>query len=243
MCTVTYIPQNNGFLLTSNRDENAARSPQNLSRIQQNGATLLFPRDTTAGGTWIAVSDTEKMVCLLNGAFVKHKHRPPYKRSRGIMVLDFFKFPKAENFFDEYDFEGMEPFTTVLFDRGNLFEFRWDEKNKHIRQLDPNQKYIWSSCTLYPPDIQAKRKAWFDQWIQNTADFSRETVLDFHQNGGEKDAWNGFVMNRMGLVQTVSITSIQKTAAGFDMKYLDLIRKETKQGALTFAPTPAPGAP
>ena len=104
MCTVTYIPNKDGFILTSNRDENAARSPKNITRIDQNGTELVFPRDTTAGGTWIAVSETNRMVCVLNGAFDKHKHRPPYRRSRGLLVLDFFNFPNAESFFEEVDF-------------------------------------------------------------------------------------------------------------------------------------------
>ena len=106
MCTVTYIPQPGGhFVLTSNRDENAARSPQSLDSEVIGAAKLLFPRDTGAGGTWIAASDSNRVVCLLNGAFVKHQHQPPYKRSRGTMVLDFFRFATAESFFENYDFE------------------------------------------------------------------------------------------------------------------------------------------
>jgi uncharacterized protein with NRDE domain len=232
MCTVTYIPQKEGFILTSNRDENAARSPQNLTRIEQNGVSLVFPRDTTAGGTWIAISETNRMVCVLNGAFVKHKHRPPYRRSRGLLVLDFFNYPDAENFFEEVDFDGIEPFTMVIFDDGDLYEFRWDEQKKHIQKLDTSEKYIWSSCTLYNPEWQEKRANWFDEWKETQSDFSREAILDFHKNGGEKDAWNGFIMNRMDLVQTVSITSIVQNSEGFDMQYFDLINGKMKHEQL-----------
>ncbi|MEO0339976.1 MAG: NRDE family protein, partial [Bacteroidota bacterium] len=89
MCTVTFIPQQGqDFILSSNRDEQASRSPQGLSRIDQFQKELLFPRDTEAGGTWIAASNKDQVVCLLNGAFELHHRQPPYRKSRGIMVLE-----------------------------------------------------------------------------------------------------------------------------------------------------------
>jgi uncharacterized protein with NRDE domain len=150
MCTVTFIPQEkNGFILSSNRDVNAERSPQSISQIRQNGKTLTFPRDVTAGGTWIAFSDSDQMVCLLNGAFENHKHNPPYRRSRGLMVLDYFDFPTTEDFIAQYDFEGIEPFTFIIYDNGNLHELRWDEQQLHHTPLSTSGYYIWSSSTLY----------------------------------------------------------------------------------------------
>lgn len=232
MCTVTFIPQKEGFILTSNRDESAARSPQNLTRIEQEGIELIFPRDTTAGGTWIAISETNRMVCVLNGAFEKHKHRPPYSRSRGIMVLDFFKYQNAQSFFEEYDFAGMEPFTMIIFDEGDLFEFRWDEHSSHILPLNNKKYYIWSSATLYPAEIQLKRKKWFDDWLLNRKDFSLSEITNFHKNGGEKDPWNGFLMNRLNVVQTVSITNIVKTPNEMEMIYHDLINEGLKEERL-----------
>ncbi len=233
MCTVTYIPQKEGFILTSNRDESAARSPKNLTRMEQEGIELIFPRDTGAGGTWIAVSETNRMVCVLNGAFVKHKHQPPYSRSRGIMVLDFFKYPNAQTFFETYDFDGMESFTLIAYDDGGLYEFRWDEKEAFVRKLDNQGYYIWSSATLYTPEIQEKRQGWFDDWLENRNDFGLEAITDFHKNGGEKDSWNGFLMNRMNLVQTVSITNIIKLPDEMKMIYRDLINGGLKEEKLS----------
>ena len=158
MCTVTYIPKgSDSFILTSNRDESPARSPKNVSMIGQKGVLLAFPRDAKAGGTWVAISGDNRVVCLLNGAFEWHRHNPPYKRSRGIMVLDFFTFSNANVFFDTYDFEGMEPFTMIIYDRDDLFEFRWDGNQKYVKLLDRNAKYIWSSTTLYTNEVKAKR--------------------------------------------------------------------------------------
>ena len=225
MCTVTYIPQpGNNFILTSNRDEAAHRSPQNLTRTTLHGLEMVFPKDAGAGGTWIVAAADGRAVCLLNGAFEKHKHQPPYRRSRGIMVLDFFRYTSATDFYQKYDFKGMEPFTFILIGKNELHELRWDEKKTHLRQLNTNGHYLWSSATLYTPDIQLKRENWFKKWLKNRKDFSLEAIRDFHRNGGEKDPWNGFIMNRMNVVQTVSITSVIKKTDRMEMIYDDLLR-------------------
>ncbi|MFZ2898008.1 MAG: NRDE family protein [Saprospiraceae bacterium] len=226
MCTVTYIPQGPGaFTLSSNRDESPARSPMHLSRETAGGHTLIFPRDTTAGGTWIAAQTDNRIVCLLNGAFEKHRHQPPYKRSRGIMVLDFFGYPDAAGFARDYDFEGMEPFTLVLIDKGHLAELRWDEQQVHFTELNPETYHIWSSSTLYPAPVREKRTQWFRDWLENRSDFSLEAIHQLHATGGEGDPWNDYVMNRNGIVQTVSISHIVKRPESLDFIYHDLLRK------------------
>jgi len=240
MCTVTYIPKSDSnFILTTNRDENAGRATRNLDRTKQNGQELLFPRDFGAGGTWVALSSTNRVVCLLNGAFTKHQHQPPYKKSRGLMVLDFFDYPTAETFTEQYDFAGMEPFTMIMLENGTIRVLRWDEQQVHQQQLDPNGKYIWSSATLYSPEVQAERERWFQEWLEGRTDFSQAAILDFHRNGGKKDNWNGFVMNRNDFVQTVSITSIAKHHDRLDMRYESLIHNELTEAGVQFEPSNA----
>lgn len=232
MCTVTYIPQSDRqFILTSNRDENAARSPQNISSIIQDGIQLIFPRDKGAGGSWISISDTNKVVCLLNGAFEQHQRTPPYRKSRGIMVLEFFSFSSADEFFQNYVFQGMEPFTMVIFDNDQLFEFRWDGEHKHIQSLNPRAFYIWSSATLYDKTVIKKREQWFAEWLAKQQ-FDLDDIMDFHQNAGDGDPFNDVVMNRNGLVQTVSITHIIKSNNQIQMNYTDLLRMQKKSAEL-----------
>ena len=244
MCTVTYIPQPGGhFILTSNRDENAARSPRHLDCERVGEASLIFPRDTAAGGTWIAASDTNRVACLLNGAFVKHKHQPPYKRSRGLMVLDFFRFATAGDFFEKYDFHGMEPFTLIIVDDGQPYELRWDEQRTHVQQLDPQGYYLWSSATLYPGKVGEMRQQWFRDWLDERQDFSLEATQHFHRTGGEGDTWNGFIMNREGRVQTVSVTNIVKNAEGISLIYNDLLRNNILVGSLTVGSGQSVGSP
>lgn len=126
----------------------------------------------------------------------------------------------------------MEPFTLVVVDNGCLYELRWDGKQAHVKPLDADGKYIWSSATLYPPEIQERRNGWFSDWLNDHRDFSLDAIQQFHRIGGANDPWNGFVMNRHGKVQTVSITNVVKSDANIEMIYDDLLRQTVKRGKI-----------
>lgn len=231
MCTVTYLPAGpNRFFLTSNRDEQASRSPEYLSSSEMGGKRLVFPRDTAAGGTWIAMSSSNQLICILNGAYEKHEHTPPYRRSRGLMALDFFDYSSLKDFMSHFSFEGIEPFTMIVCENGELNEIRWDESTLHHHQLDPQGCYLWSSATLYDITARSKRQQWFLQWLQNNRHFASENIFQFHTSAGEGDPWNDVMMNRNGLVQTVSITQVVREENSMRMQYHDLIRNCVKLG-------------
>ncbi|MEM1122348.1 MAG: NRDE family protein [Bacteroidota bacterium] len=240
MCTVTFMPTaKNEFILTSNRDENASRSPQNISQMEENGQTLIFPRDTTAGGTWIAASSQNRLVCLLNGAFDRHPRKPPYRKSRGIMVLEYFQSTDANQFFAAYDLSGMESFTMITYEQGQLWDFRWEETSgqKYIKSLDTTQYHIWSSATLYEKPIQRKREKWLDEWLVGRTDFSSSAILELHKRGGEGNPSIDFMMHRYNhLVETVSITQVAGKNGQLQMTYHDLIREVVKEKAVTIVP-------
>ena len=91
MCTVTFLPVGNTLYLTSNRDEAAARKIADAPQIVPFSAgNILFPKDSEAGGTWVATHENGNAMVLLNGAFVKHQHNPPYRKSRGLIFLEVF---------------------------------------------------------------------------------------------------------------------------------------------------------
>ena len=235
MCTVTFIPQKKGYILTSNRDESALRSPKNISTVQRNGQQLVFPRDKGAGGTWICMSSADRLVCLLNGAFERHQRQLPYRKSRGIMVFEFFDAPHALHFFKEYDFDNIEPFTMIIYDTGQLFDFRWDGNSTHIKELDTKEKHIWSSATLYEQSVQEKRRQWLAAWQRDRTDFSRAAILELHKKGGEGNPSIDFMMNRYNyLVQTVSITQVEKREEHYQMFYHDLITNTKREAAFMF---------
>lgn len=230
MCTVTYIPQKeNNYILTSNRDETPKRQPNGIFQNTEKG--LIYPKEPSKGGTWISASKDNQLLCLLNGAFVKHKHRPPYRRSRGLLVLDFFDYNSADDFFQNYELKDIEPFTLIVYEKGKLFELRWDETKKHLKELDPQQAYIWSSSTLYPPQIKKMREEWFSAWKTAEKQPTAEAILNFHQTAGIGDPENDLRMTRHGgIVQTVSVTQFNSEKE--EMIYIDLVNEEQSKSKL-----------
>lgn len=223
MCTVTFLPNASGFILTHNRDEAPSRSPQYISREKAGAEMLLFPRDTKAGGTWIVTARSGKTACVLNGAFVKHHHNPPYRRSRGLMLLDFFEYGPANDFFRHYDLDGIEPFTFLLFEKEAVTELRWDGTQRHLKSLPPDQPHFWCSTTLYPPEMQTKREQVFREWLERSVHRLPSTVRRLHLTGSVGDPENDFVMNRSGRVRTVSITQVVVQKEIYRMRYFDLL--------------------
>ncbi len=230
MCTVTFVPQPQpGFLLTSNRDEQPERSAPAITTQNARTERIMFPRDAGAGGTWIALSDRGRCVCLLNGAFRHHRRQPPYRRSRGIMALQFFDHASPEDFARDYLFEGMEAFTLIACTAASLHEIRWDEQALHFKQLDATRPHIWSSATLYTPEVQQARETWFREWLTRYPDPSDERMLYFHHHAGTGDPQNDIVMNRDGIVQTTSITQVSRSGDQLRMRYESLPERRVDQ--------------
>lgn len=229
MCTVTFIPNNQKAIITSNRDEKYWRSialpPQPYPFKSGN---IFFPKDEDAGGTWFAVHENGNTIVFLNGAFVKHEPNPPYRKSRGIILLDILDTDQSiQTSFSTIDLTHIEPFTAILFNQKQLFECRWDGKQKYQRMLNIQKPYIWSSATLYDENIIQKRENWFQQWLQNNPKPTQEDLLYFHQFTGDGDQHNDLCMNRDGKVSTVSITSLAFDDNEAKLQYIDLKKNQT----------------
>lgn len=236
MCTVTFFPLKSGFVLTHNRDEAPSRSIPSVVRGKSSrGDTLLFPLDSLAGGTWICSASSGRTACLMNGAFVRHERRPPYRRSRGLLLLDFFDWESPDDFFQKYDFDGIEPFTLLYFEAKRLLEFRWDGQEKYPKTFPPDEARFWCSATLYPPDIQIRREQVFWQWLSNHPNPQiPQSLIDLHLNGSVGDPEFDFVMNRGGSVQTVSVTQVIVDEKNARLRHLELLGGKHSERRLSY---------
>ena len=236
MCTVTYLPKNNGdFILTSSRDEKTIR-PAALEPMEYTigNNRIIFPQDPSAKGTWIAFSEN-RVACLLNGGFEKHISSPPYKKSRGLALLDFFSYDSAPQFAEKYTFDGIEPFTLILIENNSVYELRWDSQRIYNVKYNSSQPAIWSSVTLYDYEVIKKRKNWFQEWLTTNKLYSTELIRDFHKNGGDGDHKNDILMNRSDTMKTVSITSIEKSGQNLQMIHQDLLHQKYYTKSCAFA--------
>jgi len=223
MCTVTFIPTGNRFFFTSSRDELAGRPLALFPQVYEiNGMRILFPRDEQAGGTWAAVNENGAVAVLLNGAIKAHHPETIYRKSRGLVLLDLIARSSPADAFEEADFNGIEPFTVILFENKNLYSGKWDGRMKWMESLNANKPHIWSSVTLYSPAAICKRENWFNKWIADNPYPGTLDILHFHQKGGDGDPFNDILMDREKKIFTNSISSIRLSPDTAAFRYLDL---------------------
>lgn len=229
MCTATYLPLSGGFILTHSRDERTARpSAEPPEAYLHKQHLVVYPKDPQGGGTWIAGS-AHRTVCLLNGAFVAHRPEPPYRHSRGLVPLRFFEQNDIDTFLRQFDADGLEPFTLLMLEGGRLTELRWNGRQTFVQEKDPGQAHIWSSVTLYTPEVVRRRENWFQDWQRQTPQPTVEAIRQFHLQGGAGDARNAIRMNRDNALMTLSLTSIVHQSGAVRLIYDDFIHPFSSQ--------------
>lgn len=234
MCTVSFVTCNNRFYLTSNRDEHRSR-PLALEPKEEmvNGCRLAYPKDQKAGGTWFSINEHGDVAVLLNGAFKKHDPKGPYAKSRGLVLLDIIS-SKNPLFYIEYmDLGSIEPFTVVLLSNNRLIEFRWDGLQKHRKHLSVAKNHIWSSATLYSPQVVLHREALFGKFLDSTQNIMGQDIIDFHStNNGDQE--NGFVIDRRTGLKTFSVTQAIVGDEEILLHHIDLLN--ATKNTISFVP-------
>jgi len=128
----------------------------------------------------------------------------------------------------------VEPFTLIVYEHGNLYELRWNGAETYLRDLAVDQPHIYSSATLYTEEAISTRDKWFNEWLMMHHAFTVQEIRDFHSHAGEDNSDNALVMNRSNIVQTVSITSIEKKVDSVEMIYHDILNDKTTLKRIEF---------
>ncbi len=225
MCTVSFVSSNNKVIITSNRDEQVIRPAIEPKSYLINGKNIIFPKDPKAGGTWYAIDENANVLVLLNGASEKHVWNPPYRRSRGLIVLDIISSHSPIDAWTQIDLDNIEPFTLVLYQDQQLYQLRWDGSEKEKQTLDSSQNHVWSSSTLYPKEIREKRAQWFTTFLDTKPEVTETEMLHFHRYTEEGNQQNGLVINRNDTMKTLSITQTVIEKNKVVLHYSDLINQ------------------
>ena len=235
MCTVSFVPVKDAVIITSNRDEHIQRkhAAAPAFHVLKNN-NIIFPKDQKAGGTWFAAGDHGVVAVLLNGAFKKHIATPPYRKSRGLILLEIIEADDSFFYFTAIDLENIEPFNIVLFQHSSLYELRWDGINKHEKTLDTSRAHIWSSSTLYTEGVIQNRERLFQQFTRS-GEITPQLIRDFHGDD-HGDNENGFVINRQTGMKTFSITQAVVGTGTIDFLHTDLLQHQQFEEKIPIEP-------
>jgi uncharacterized protein with NRDE domain len=224
MCTVTFVPTEEGFVFSSNRDEDPQRAAQNLVEDERGDLKVYFPQDKGASGTWFAYSNADQFACVLNGAFEPHQRKEFYTMSRGIMALAYFDYTTIDEFINTFNFEGMEPFTLILYNKGDFKELKWDEVELHVRSLSVQDIHLWSSATLYNQEWWLDRSVNFKEFVARKQP-DQVGIMDYHKTvlPFVPEALQALLGSSSPLtnlpVKTTSVSTLEKTSLGFKFHF------------------------
>lgn len=225
MCTVTFIPSAKGVILTSNRDEHISRGIALYPEFYYlNEKKLIFPKDDKAGGTWFISNGNGDTGVLLNGAFEKHTPTPPYRKSRGHVLLGIFQFDSPFDALKRYNLKGIENFTIILWEQGILREFKWDGEKLKTKLHDKEQAHIWSSVTLYDGSMITERHGWFNDWLTSRSEITQKDILNFHSGTHVTNKEYGLLISRNSKISTTSITSLSIEQQKAEFHHKDFIQ-------------------
>lgn len=226
MCTVTYYPTSDGFVLTSTRDEVSHRETSSPAFYKVGDQEILFPKDIKSGGTWIATDGHILSLCLLNGAWSNHTKSEFYRKSRGKILLEAFESNSFETYVTNADLNEVEPFTLLAIEEKTdrkVMEFRWDGEEKHFKNLNIDKPFIKASFTLYPPYMQAKKERLFENWIARNIQNPPAELLAFHILTDPENSDNSILLHSKTGPKSVSITQFHRTCNELNVSYYDLL--------------------
>ncbi|MBC8154958.1 MAG: hypothetical protein H7Z72_18840, partial [Bacteroidetes bacterium] len=108
-----------------------------------------------------------------------------------------------------------------------LVEVRWTGNRLFVSEKDPKKPHLWSSVTLYTPEVIRQREGWFATWQQQNQSWSVVLIRQFHKMAGDGDSYNSLLMNRQNQYITVSLTSVLQNGERTELLYEDLIHPKT----------------
>jgi len=148
MCTLSFVPESDGYLVGMNRDEQIARGPAvPPERFPFEGGYAIYPRESN-GGTWIAANSFGVTLALLNWYSVPS--RAPKSRSRGELIPQLIIGEDSASVQDGLagiELGGVLPFRLfgIFPVEKKVTEWRWDQRMIAFAESPWTRRHWFSS--------------------------------------------------------------------------------------------------
>ena len=217
MCTVTFVPKTDGFLLAMNRDDAYSRAQTNPPEVHTlDSSRAIFPSEIN-GGTWIAANDSGLAFCLLNW------NRPasgPKTRSRGeiIPAIAHSASPEqVDSLLNAFPNEGVHPFRLIVFSLPDHAIREW-RVHRVLETLDfPWEYRHWFSSGIGDDEAAKHRQKICAEALTQPDSLSSNWVRRLHQShGSEPGPFSICVHRKTG--GTLSYTEVETSATEVTMR-------------------------
>jgi len=227
MCTVTVVPDGDGFRMICNRDERRDRPaalPPTVHRVGDR--TVVYPVDAQSGGTWVGLNDCGLVATLLNrtpdlGA------RPPaaFARSRGLIVPTLLGCASLDAALTEA--QRLEPsefdlFRLLLVERMTAGILTSDGRTLSAETSNLAAPLFLTSSSIGDSLVEEPRRRLFESMVLSKAPSEwLDAQSRFHVHRWRSPSAISVTMARED-ARTVSRTFVQVTASGQRLRYYPL---------------------
>jgi hypothetical protein len=222
MCTVTFIPRHNGYVLGMNRDERIARGPAlGPQPFECHDVVAVYPRDIE-GGTWIGANEFGAAFALLNRNDAPAETVPQKRKSRGIvipMLLCCHSEKQMQIRLRQIDLSGVMPFRLVAVwpDSKRLHEIRWNARQLAVETHAWEPRH-WFSSSLSDRDAGIQRGTTCDAAWNDSNAGSLAWLRGLHSSHGGGPGFSLCVHRET--VETLSYTELICTQEAVRCNYL-----------------------
>ena len=185
MCTLSFIPKHEGFLVGMNRDELLSRGSAEPPSVHEvRGMKALYPTDVE-GGTWIAASEIGNIFAILNrnGGGPRKK-----QRSRGELVTGIIGssgFQEVESSLNRTDLTQYLPFRLIgIFHGKQAFEWTWSGKQLDLIEHGWQSRHWFSSGISDEQATESRSRIFESAWGKPDAG-QRDWLRRVHCSHGE----------------------------------------------------------
>jgi hypothetical protein len=165
MCTVSWLPGDDGYILFFNRDERLSRLPAEPPAAREtSGVRYLSPLDGDFGGTWLAANEYGLTLGILNRYRVAGYEPPARPRSRGLVLLDLIAHSSARDAMaalEREDLGSVQPFTLIVVDPGQPTRLAAWDGHSLTAATHRSPGLLLTSSSVTEPEVAAARRTAF----------------------------------------------------------------------------------
>jgi hypothetical protein len=222
MCTISFIPNKNGYLLAMNRDELKSRAsaiPPSLH--QSNSISLLYPQEPS-GGTWIAVNSRGILLALMNANTPEGSTLPAKSVSRGEIIpalLCKYTGVEMDQALRVLPLTGMHPFRLfgIFALTHEIEQWAWDGRRLTSRKHDWVRNHWFSSSRSDSRAASERVRVCEMSWHEDIPD-TRDWIRSLHSSHIPEAGPFSICVHREDAA-TVSYTEVDCGATEVRMSY------------------------
>jgi len=223
MCTLTFVPTKDGFVVGMNRDEKRVRrSALHPKRFEFPSTAALYPHESS-GGSWIACNNHGTCLALLNRN-VDSPISAKNARSRGVLIPDLIgesDLRDTRTRYAQLDLTEILPFRLVgVFPKESVVtEWRWDGLRREELNFEWRKRH-WFSSSLSDALAERGRGRTCEKATSSLPMSGVSWVRGLHESHDPIPGPFSICVHREDAA-TVSYTEVHCTEEAISMSYRD----------------------